>query len=409
MLAAVATFAFGRLDAATYRVTVAPEPVDRMHQWVEFPLPSDAREPFSLRDANGHAIALQASAGMASFLVTRQAAGETLSFSLVTGEPPPIRAPGVQAVPEPGALRIDVAGTPAITYRMDKEDLPRPDIRPEYKRAGYLHPVRTPTGAIVTDDYPAQHVHHHGIWAPWTKTEFQGRTPDFWNMGDKTGTVEFVALDRSWSGPVHGGFSARHRFVDLSATPEPVVALHETWVLVAFAPLAQEPPAHVFDLTITQTCATDDPLVLPTYRYGGLGFRGRENWLGTDACQVLTSEGETDRVKAHTTRVRWISIYGESPNGIVSATLLGHPDNFRAPQPLRVHPEEPFICFAPSQLGDWKIEPGKPYVARYRFVIQDGPPDPARLDAIWNAFARPARVTVTKDAASASVGSRSQP
>src|SRR5690606_28367893 len=126
----VATFAFGRLDAATYRVTVAPEPVDRMHQQVEFPLPSDAREPFSLRDANGHAIALQASAGMASFLVTRQAAGETLSFSLVTGEPPPIRALGVQAVPEPGALRIDVAGTPAITYRMDKEDLPRPDIRP---------------------------------------------------------------------------------------------------------------------------------------------------------------------------------------------------------------------------------------------------------------------------------------
>ena len=28
----------------------------------------------------------------------------------------------------------------------------------------------------------------------------------------------------------------------------------------------------------------------------------------------------------------------------VGITILGHPDNFRAPQPMRLHPTEPFFC-----------------------------------------------------------------
>ena len=70
-------------------------------------------------------------------------------------------------------------------------------------------------------------------------------------------------------------------------------------------------------------------------------------------------------------------------------------DNFRAPEPLRLHPKEPFVCFAPSQLGEWRIEPGRPHVARYRFVVTDGPADRALLEACWQAFAQPAVATVT--------------
>jgi len=54
-------------------------------------------------------------------------------------------------------------------------------------------------GLLVTDDYPPNHLHHHGIWFPWTKTRFEGREVDFWNMGGKTGTVEFVAFGKSWN------------------------------------------------------------------------------------------------------------------------------------------------------------------------------------------------------------------
>jgi len=74
--------------------------------------------------------------------------------------------------------------------------------------------------------------------------------------------------------------------------------------------------------------------------------------------------------------------------------ILCHPDNFRAPQPVRLHPSEPFFCFAPSQLGDFQIEPGKTYISRYRFIVFDGAPNREELDRQWNDYAHPPEVNV---------------
>lgn len=377
----------------TVRVSVAAADVERAGQVVEFKLPAGMRGG-AVQDSAGARLPLQVDEqGNARFVVPAQKAGEELSFTVVPGASDPGEK-GVQVAQQAGQLVLSAGGAPAIHYQMDKEALPRADIPAKYKRAGYIHPVFTPSGKIVSDDYPAQHIHHHGIWAPWTRTQFQGRAVDFWNTGDETGTVEFVSLDRTWQGPVHGGFVARHRFVDLKAPAGPLAALHETWEVTVYRVAGRNGAATVFDLVSTQTTATADPLILLEYHYGGLGFRGRGEWLGKDKAQFLTSEGETDRVKAHTAKVRWLHTAGAVEGGVAGMAILGHPENFRAPQPMRVHPSEPFVCFAPPQGGEFRIEPGKPYVARYRFVVADGPPDRARLEAWWNGYATPARVNV---------------
>ncbi|MDQ3813808.1 MAG: PmoA family protein, partial [Armatimonadota bacterium] len=144
----------------------------------------------------------------------------------------------------------------------------------------------------------------------------------------------------------------------------------------------------------TQECASDSPLKLPKYHYGGLGFRGHWDWDGKDNAFFLTSEGETDRLKANETRARWCHIGGRVDGELTGIAVFDHPDNFRAPQPMRLHPSEPFFCYAPPQLGDWEIAPGKPYVARYRFIVQDGAPDKAELDRLWNDYAHPPEVKV---------------
>lgn len=376
----------------THRIIVEAANRDRAAHVVEFKVPADATEFGRVQDKAGRTLPLQISSDRtARFVVPAQSAGEVLTFTLVLGgEAGRQGNQGVEVVRQSGHLQLHVAGKPAFAYQMDKEALPRPDIKPEYKRAGYLHPIQTPSGTIVSDDYPVQHVHHHGIWSPWTTTTFQGRTPDFWNMGKKTGTVEAVAVDWTWSGPVHGGFVARHQFVDLSATT-PITVLHETWEVTAYnvAVAAGGTPVQVFDLLLTQVCATNDPLVLPKYHYGGLGFRGRGDWYGKDKANFLTSDGVTDRVKANAQPMRWVHLSGAVDNGTAGLAVLGHPDNFRAPQPVRVHPNEPYVSFTPSHVGDWQIEPGKPYVARYRFVAADGAPDRAKLDALWNGYAVP--------------------
>jgi hypothetical protein len=78
---------------------------------------------------------------------------------------------------------------------------------------------------------------------------------------------------------------------------------------------------------------------------------------------------------------------GEIDGATCGLAALSHPQNFRSPQPVRLHPNKPYFCFAPMVLGDFRIEAGKPYVSRYRFVAFDGQGDASELDAIWKAFA----------------------
>lgn len=382
--------------AKTATISVTALEGDRAVQVVRFPIPKGMTGELVARPGSGAVLPVQIENGEGTVLIPELKAGRAMVLTLEAGKAAG-SAGGVAAKRSPGNLEIAVGGKPVFFYQMDKDALPRPDIKPVYKRAGYLHPIYTATGTVVSDDYPVQHVHHHGIWTPWTKTTFQGRDVDFWNMAAKNGaTVEFVALDRTVTGPVYGGFVARHKFVDLTAKPDPVVALNETWEVTAYdVPGAIAGVAvRVFELKTTQTCATNDPLILPQYHYGGFGFRGRGEWLGEKACNFLTSEGTTDRIKANHERARWVHVWGQLPGGPAGMTVMGHPDNFRAPQPVRVHSKEPYVSLIPSQLGEWRIEPGKPYVARYRFVAFDGEPDRAKLDAIWNGYAKPVVVKI---------------
>ena len=283
---------------------------------------------------------------------------------------------GKQVVVRAGSQEI-------LRYQAEPGALPRPEIPQAYVRGGYIQSIHTPAGRLITDDFAVGHLHHHGVWSPWTKTEFEGRKPDFWNMGAETGKVEFVALDSIWQKDGKAGFQARHQFVDLTVKP-PKVALLETWdVSVAVAD-----QRYVIDFTSTQTCATDSPLKLPEYHYGGFGFRGNAGWNGAANCQFLTASGLTDRLKVNTSREKWCWVGGKVDGQTCGLTILGHPQNFRFPQPIRAHPSEPFFCFAPQQLGEMKIIPGKKYVARYRLVIADGEPDAKAAESWWGDYAQ---------------------
>lgn len=280
-------------------------------------------------------------------------------------------------------IEVRLRGRPVATYIGGRGELPG-GVPEAFRRGGYLHPLFTPSGRVVTGDYPTNHLHHHGVWTAWTKTEFDGRAPDFWNMGQKKGRVEFVELLGT---RVTGGFAeirARHRFVDLTA-PAPVTVLEEDWTVR----VAATPPGapHVFDLELLQRNMSGHPLKLPKYHYGGLGFRGPDAWDGAANAHFLTSEGITNRVTGNETRGRWCWIGGAAGDGLAGVAILGHPDNFRAPEPMRLHPSEPFFCWASQQAGDFEIPAGGTHRARYRFVVADDSLDAADLNRRWSEFA----------------------
>ncbi len=346
---------------------------------------------YELRHGNAPAIPLQIDGdGRAWFVLPALAAGTERTYTIATVE---TRGAPVAQLERAGSdLIVTVGGSPVLRYIGGPGRLPSADIKPAYQRGGYIHPVRTPSGRSVTDDYPADHRHQHGVMFAWTSAEFEGRKTDFWNMGNALGRVEAVAIDAAWSGAVHAGWAARHRYVDLtSGSPKPV--LDESWTTRVYG-LRTTPSLYVFDVDLRQTLATNTPLALPEYHYGGMAVRGAASFMGAASNEiVLTSEGK-DRATADTTRARWAHVGGNVDGALVGIAILGHPDNFRAPEPLRVHPTDPYICFAPSRLGGWSITAGQPFAARYRFVVADGPADAALLERLWHDYANPPTVTI---------------
>jgi len=392
-LATIVVYTSHQANAAALRVSVQSGEFNRQGSIASFTVPAAARGWQRLETESGGAVPFQVDAeGKGWFVLDELKAGATKSFRLKSGA----TAAEAVTVKKDGALvRLAVNGKPVAAYQTTPST-PPPGVDAHYAHGVYLHPVHTPAGRLVTGDYPPDHKHQRGIFFAWTHTEFEGRTPDFWNMGKGdtkiTAATEFIAVDRTWSGPVQGGFASRHRFTDrLTATPKAM--LNEQWTVTAYNVAASGGKAWLLDFVSTQECSGTSPVKLPKYYYGGLGVRGQAAWDPVDAVTFLTSNGE-DRKKGDASKANWVHMGGQVEGAPAGLAVLIHPDNFRSPQPLRLNPKNPQLCVAPSATGDWEITPGKPYVSRYRFVIGDGPADKAELDRLWNDYAKPMVVTL---------------
>lgn len=383
--------------AAKSILTVEPGSLARGSVPVSFQVPGAGT--WEIVDAAGKVSPVQVDgAGTAWAMVGPMEAARPASFELRRPHPTAVASHAVEAKAKSDSVQVLVRGAEAFTYRTTPTELPpgRPDLTPIFRRGGYLHPVLTPGGRVVTDDYPVNHKHHHGIWFAWTRVDFEGRKTDFWNMGEGKGTVEFVGLDATWSGPVHGGFQSRHRQVDLTSGSRRV-AMDETWTVRAFD-VGDAMRVRLFDVVVTNSCVGGVPVFLPQYRYGSIGVRGHPRWNDPSHMGFLNSEGSTDRSKGDRAETvgRWAVMHGPlSDGGQGGIAILGHPSNANAPQPQRIHPTEPFLCLAPQQAGDLELRPGRPIVSRYRFVTFDGHPDPALLERLWRDYAEPPVATVT--------------
>jgi hypothetical protein len=391
--------AAGLARAAEWKLTVHAGDHDRSGSIVRFFAPAELRGSAVL-EADGATVPVQIDeAGQAVFIAPALAKAGCKTFTLRTAEKQP---PAVVVEESGDVLKVAAAGQPIFTCQMAPGAVPE-GVNPIFRHGAHLHPVFTPGGRLVTGNHPADHRWHRGIWMAWTKTEFEGRHPDFWNQGkgegaDKAGAkleaeVRFDALDLSWSGPVHGGFVSRHRFIDHSG-PTPQDVLHETWDVAAYRVTVGDRAVHLIDLVSTQVCAGASPLKLPKYHYGGLGVRGHAQWDPVEAVTMLTSNGD-DRKKGDSTKAKWVHMGGAVDGALAGLAVLIHPANFRFPQALRLNPKNPQLCIAPSQDGDWEIVPGKSCVSRYRIVAMDGPADAALLDRLWADYAEPATAEVT--------------
>jgi len=322
-------------------------------------------------------------------------AGSTRTFQLMKGDvkPPKVNA-RVEVTKDNSVLQIRRGDKKILQY--NHAPVPPPEGKSElYTRSGFIHPLWSPEGAVLTNMHPADHIHHIGIWMPWTKTKFEGKEVDFWNLATGQGTVRFVKFLSTTSGPVYGGFAAEQEHVALKTSEGEKVVLKETWDVRVYNIGGPEKGYWLWDFVSTQRCVADSPLYQIKYRYGGFGFRGAAEWEGENAA-YLTSEGKT-RKDGHGTRARWCDTSGRIGKDWQGVTFYSHPKNFRHPEPMRIWPSgQVFFNFAPSQLGDWVMEPGKDHVFRYRMYVHEGKVNVADAERIWHDYAEPPKVKLKK-------------
>ncbi len=298
-----------------------------------------------------------------------------------------------------GGLVLTDNGKNVLQYNF-KTEYPPAGVDTVFKRSGFIHPLWSPDGHILTQINPPDHRHHVGIWNPWTDVLFEGKMVDFWNLVKKEGTVRFSNFISKTEGPVYGGFKALQEHVVFEDTlmEQQKTALDEVWDVRVYN-IGEK--MWLWDFTSVLNCATPDPVILKEYRYGGFGFRATRDWNDQNS-KVLTSEGKT-RKDADASRARWCMIDGDVTGGGHSGILfMDYPANYNFPEPMRVWPEhmnrrgDVFFSFSPTRNMDWPLYPYNRYVLKYRMLVYDGTISPAEAENTWKSFSHPPQVTVTR-------------
>lgn len=98
-------------------------------------------------------------------------------------------------------LKLADGDKPVMAYNygtITDEKVPKKDSR--RSRACYVHPLWGLGGEVLTDDFPRDHYHHHGVFWSWPHVGIDGKEYDLWTY--KNISLQFVKWLGRETGPV---------------------------------------------------------------------------------------------------------------------------------------------------------------------------------------------------------------
>ena len=274
---------------------------------------------------------------------------------------------------------LKVGGQESLFYQA--EPMATPKGGGQFQGSNFIHPLKTPSGFVVTDCQPADHLHHFGVWWPWKYLQVGNRQVLCWELQKGDGLIQAVRSE-----PIAGGLLAESVYIDRQAPGAAVDLLRETTRITTSSLMDSSIRGYILDLEIAHRCAGDEPVAVVPYRYSGFAMRGTSRWKRNNST-ILTSEGKT-RDTANSTRARWVRIQGPTDDGGAAGVLMmSCPDNRSHPEKLRTwdrqHEGSVFINFNTVMDEGWRFEPGNSYVRNYRLVVYDGMLSHEQTDGLW--------------------------
>ncbi len=324
----------------------------------------------------------------------RTPAGSTRRFVMVSHSRRRAEVAGILPQPVQAELVADqvvVSQGEAELLRYQITPMRAPKGGQKFAASTFIHPLRTPSGFVVTEAQPSDHLHHLGVWWPWKYVSVDGKRFNGWELQFGEGMVRGEGVSRLGSGPVLAWFDATSQVIDRHNYDTERVILEEEATVRVWR--IGEAPArgYVLDITVSHRPAVDEAVEIPQYRYSGFGYRGPGTW-DKDRSTLLTSEGR-QRADSNFTAARWVRVAGEAGEGKAAGVLLMmHPDNASHPEKLRtwdatMHDGLIFLNVNPVQDAPLTIEPKQTHVRRYRLFVFDGEVDEAEAERLWRDYA----------------------
>lgn len=255
-------------------------------------------------------------------------------------------------------------------------DAPRP----------YVHPVRTPAGAVLTVDAPDDHPWHHGLWS--TVKFVNGE--NFWEEYDEFGLLNAVSVE-------HPDGRTVRAVVEWERPGGTDVVLDEVRTL-SHVELSED--RYAIDWTVQLSPRSDVTLDRTPFTtwggYGGLTLRGAPDWTDTS---LVTADVPVLRDRLLGEPSRWCHLQGTAPlpdgsAAIAGVAILDHPDNPRHPTPWYASTRADtygggwanFCNAAFLWDGALDVGAGDTLTLRHRVVVHDGPRSPDLVEADWQAW-----------------------
>lgn len=274
-------------------------------------------------------------------------------------------------------LKVSQDSEPVLAYNygtMVGEHVPERDHR---RRQGcYIHPVWGLHGEVLTDDFPRDHYHHHGIFWTWPHIGIEGREYNSW-AGNNIELRKVDWLHRA-TGPVATVVAVENGwFIDPEFSRN--VMVERVWIRAFRA----ADGSRAIDLEFTWI-PTETPVTLwgaGGKSYGGLTMR----FIGTPhKDQVITVPSGRTEDDLAIANLQWadFSRHFEGAPGRSGATVMIHPEHPDYPPTWLTRHYGP-LCVGWPGVEPQTFEPGKPIRLMYRIWIhaEDG-----ETEAIGQAY-----------------------
>jgi len=281
-----------------------------------------------------------------------------------------------------------------LTYQTRYCEVPD-GIKKDFEKSGFIHPITSPSGQVLSRIQPPDHYHHYGIWGPWTRATINGREVGFFGIWEmERGESDFGEVLSMKEAGGAAELNVRQNHLDLTAPESERLAIkRRTFASKLSLRIRGDTVSITLLLFKLQWMA--ESFWMTTAMVGGLVF-GPQKFGEMILVRYLPQREMIVKLRMEPKQngllSKEISKAKEGKSGIL---FLSHNTNKVHPEPLRVWPVgqyegkgNVFIEFCPIRHESWALLKDEKYTLKYRMIVFDGTLSASEAEAYWKAFVK---------------------